>query len=75
MVIKLGGIASGKISGAPRCNAQRDWPQECVFPALYSQKFLQREAEHVDGFAKECAAVTHSRLEADADGIYNRQVN
>jgi prolyl-tRNA synthetase len=30
--------------------------------------YLQKEAEHVDGFAKECAVVTHSRLEADEDG-------
>jgi len=30
--------------------------------------FLQKEADHVEGFAKECAVVTHSRLEADADG-------
>jgi prolyl-tRNA synthetase len=30
--------------------------------------FLQKEADHVDGFAKECAVVTHSRLEADAEG-------
>ena len=30
--------------------------------------FLQKEADHVEGFAKECAVVTHSRLEADEDG-------
>ena len=30
--------------------------------------YLQKEADHVDGFAKECAVVTHSRLEADDNG-------
>ena len=29
---------------------------------------MQKEADHVDGFAKECAVVTHSRLEADSNG-------
>ena len=40
-----------------------------ISPLFIPKSFLQREAEHVDGFAKECAVVTHSRLEADADGI------
>ena len=30
--------------------------------------FLEKEAAHVEGFAKECAVVTHHRLEADKDG-------
>ena len=30
--------------------------------------FFQKEADHVEGFAKECAVVTHSRLEAGEDG-------
>jgi prolyl-tRNA synthetase len=30
--------------------------------------FLEKEAEHVEGFAKECAVVTHHRLKAGADG-------
>jgi prolyl-tRNA synthetase len=38
------------------------------FPLLIPLSFLQREAEHVDGFAKECAVVTHHRLEQTADG-------
>ena len=38
------------------------------FPLFIPISYLQKEAEHVDGFAKECAVVTHSRLEADADG-------
>ncbi len=38
------------------------------FPLLIPLSFLEKEAEHVDGFAKECAVVTHHRLEADKDG-------
>ena len=43
--------------------------QNAYFPLFIPKSFLQREAEHVDGFAKECAVVTHSRLEADEQGI------
>lgn len=43
--------------------------KNAYFPLFIPKSFLQREAEHVDGFAKECAVVTHSRLETDADGI------
>jgi prolyl-tRNA synthetase len=35
------------------------------FPLLIPQSFLTKEAEHVEGFAMECAIVTHSRLERD----------
>ena len=38
------------------------------FPLLIPLSFLQKEAEHVEGFAKECAVVTHHRLEKSADG-------
>jgi len=38
------------------------------FPLFIPISFLQKEAEHVEGFAKECAVVTHHRLEADKDG-------
>jgi prolyl-tRNA synthetase len=38
------------------------------FPLLIPQSFLAREAEHVEGFAMECAVVTHSRLEKGAEG-------
>ena len=43
--------------------------KNAYFPLFIPKSFLQREAEHVDGFAKECAVVTHSRLEADENGI------
>ena len=38
------------------------------FPLLIPKSFLSREAEHVKGFAKECAVVTHYRLKASEDG-------
>jgi len=38
------------------------------FPLFIPKSFLSREAEHVEGFAKECAVVTHHRLMADPDG-------
>ena len=43
--------------------------KNAYFPLFIPKSFLQREAEHIDGFAKECAVVTHSRLEADQDGV------
>ncbi len=38
------------------------------FPLFIPLSFLEKEAQHVEGFAKECAVVTHSRLEAGPDG-------
>src|ERR1700712_1524895 len=38
------------------------------FPLLIPQSFLTKEAEHVEGFAMECAIVTHTKLEKAADG-------
>lgn len=37
-------------------------------PLFVPLSFLEKEAAHVEGFAKECAVVTHHRLEASADG-------
>lgn len=42
--------------------------QNAYFPLLIPKSFLCREAEHVEGFAKECAVVTHYRLKNDPDG-------
>ena len=39
--------------------------QNAYFPLLIPKSFLSREADHVEGFAKECAVVTHYRLKAD----------
>ena len=41
--------------------------QNAYFPLLIPKSFLSREAEHVEGFAKECAVVTHYRLRAKDD--------
>jgi prolyl-tRNA synthetase len=38
------------------------------FPMFIPKSFLSKEAEHVDGFAKECAVVTHHRLKNAEDG-------
>jgi prolyl-tRNA synthetase len=42
--------------------------QNAYFPLFIPKSLLEREAEHVEGFAKECAVVTHHRLEAGPDG-------
>jgi len=42
--------------------------QNAYFPLFIPKSFLQREAEHAEGFAMECAVVTHSRLEKGPDG-------
>jgi len=42
--------------------------QNAYFPLLIPMSFLSKEAEHVEGFAKECAVVTHHRLTANPDG-------
>ena len=38
------------------------------FPLLIPLSLIEKEAEHVEGFAKECAVVTHHRLEPGPDG-------
>ena len=42
--------------------------RNAYFPLFIPLSYFAREAEHVEGFAKECAIVTHTRLEVDADG-------
>ncbi len=42
--------------------------QNAYFPLLIPKSYLCREAEHVEGFAKECAVVTHYRLKNDPEG-------
>ena len=39
------------------------------FPLLIPKSFLSKEAEHVDGFAKECAVVTHTKLKSEDNDI------
>lgn len=42
--------------------------QNVYFPLLIPKSYLSREADHVEGFAKECAVVTHHRLMDNPDG-------
>lgn len=42
--------------------------KNAYFPLFIPKSYFEKEAEHVEGFAKECAVVTHSRLEDDGQG-------
>jgi prolyl-tRNA synthetase len=42
--------------------------ENAYFPLFIPKSFFSREAEHVEGFAKECAVVTHYRLKKDENG-------
>jgi len=42
--------------------------KNAYFPLFIPLSFMQKEAEHVEGFAKECAVVTHHRLEKNSKG-------
>jgi prolyl-tRNA synthetase len=42
--------------------------KNAYFPLFIPKSYLEKEAEHVEGFAKECAVVTHHRLETGKDG-------
>ena len=43
--------------------------KNAYFPLFIPLSYLAKEAEHVEGFAKECAVVTHHRLESDGAGV------
>jgi len=43
--------------------------QNAYFPLFIPKSFLSKEAQHVEGFAKECAVITHSRLINTEDGV------
>ncbi|MDR1595906.1 MAG: proline--tRNA ligase [Puniceicoccales bacterium] len=42
--------------------------QNAYFPLFIPLKYFEKEAEHVEGFSKECAVVTHTRLQPDGKG-------
>ncbi|MCC4212439.1 proline--tRNA ligase [Leeuwenhoekiella parthenopeia] len=42
--------------------------ENAYFPLFIPKSYFSKEASHVDGFAKECAVVTHYRLKNDEDG-------
>lgn len=43
--------------------------ENAYFPIFIPKSFLSKEAQHVEGFAKECAVVTHSRLKSVDGGV------
>jgi prolyl-tRNA synthetase len=47
---------------------KRTGHKNAYFPLFIPKSYLEKEAEHVEGFAKECAVVTHHRLEAGPNG-------
>lgn len=69
MVIKPWGYAIWELIQQNLDRMIKDTGHEnAYFPLLIPVSFLAKEAAHVEGFAKECAVVTHHRLEADGEG-------
>ncbi len=69
MVIKPYGYAIwGRIRQSLDESFKETGVQNVYFPLLIPKSFLSKEAEHVEGFAKECAVVTHYRLKANPEG-------
>ena len=69
MVIKPWGYALWENIQAVLDRAFKDTGhRNAYFPLLIPKSYLEKEAEHVEGFAKECAVVTHHRLEDDGEG-------
>jgi len=51
------------------CMIKKTGHTNAYFPLLIPKSYLSKEAEHVDGFAKECAIVTHTRLKSENNEI------
>jgi prolyl-tRNA synthetase len=69
MVIKPWGYALWEnIQRVLDADFKRTGHRNAYFPLFIPKSFLEKEAEHVEGFAKECAVVTHHRLEVGKDG-------
>ena len=58
----------GKDAIRTRQDVQSNRTRKCIFPVIYPKIIFQQEAAHVEGFAKECAVVTHYRLKNDEEG-------
>jgi len=70
MVIKPWGMAVWDgLKDALDKKIKKSGAENAYFPLLIPRSFLSKEAEHVDGFAKECAVVTHHRLKGDESGL------
>ncbi|MFO7752268.1 MAG: proline--tRNA ligase [Desulfobacteraceae bacterium] len=70
MVIKPWGYAlwENMVSGLDE-KFKRTGVKNAYFPLFIPLSYLEKEAEHVEGFAKECAVVTHHRLEKSEKGL------
>jgi prolyl-tRNA synthetase len=69
MIIKPYGFAIWeKIQAALDKAFKATGHENAYFPLFIPKSYLSREAEHVEGFAKECAVVTHHRLKMSEDG-------
>lgn len=69
MVIKPNGYAIWELMQAALDRMFKDTGHvNACFPLLIPKSFFEKEAEHVEGFAKECAIVTHHRLRSDGKG-------
>lgn len=69
MTIKPYGFALWEnIQKALDAMIKRENVQNAYFPLLIPLSFIAKEADHIDGFATECAVVTHHRLEKNAEG-------
>ena len=69
MVIKPWGMSLwDRVRTELDAKIQEHGAENAYFPLLIPKSFLAKEAEHVDGFAKECAVVTHHRLTAGPEG-------
>ena len=69
MVIKPWGFAIWeKIQSFLNEQFKRKGVQNAYFPLFIPLSYFEKEAKHVEGFATECAVVTHHRLEKQADG-------
>lgn len=70
MVIKPWGMSLwDRVRNELDAKIQEHGAENAYFPLLIPKSFLSKEAEHVDGFAKECAVVTHHRLTAGEGGL------
>ena len=69
MVIKPWGYALWeRMQQVLDCKFKETGHENAYFPLFIPKSFLEKEAEHVQGFSKECAVVTHHRLEEGPEG-------
>lgn len=70
MVIRPNGFAIWENMKAALDQMFKDTGHEnAYFPLFIPKSFLSKEAQHVEGFAKECAVITHSRLKSVDGGV------